>query len=287
MIAPIPIRRTLRFAPAFVVAAALVAGTSLLAQDAKQGRSQPATSKKPATQSLASSQESPLDEPIRLAQKAREKFRTIQDYSCLFIKRERINGQVLPEEYVQMKSRTRPFSIYLKWQRPYDGREAIYVEGQYDGKLMVHSTGVEKVVGGTVALNPRGEMAMENSRHDITEAGIGNLIEQLIARWGAERKLGQTQAEIKNMKVDERPCFMVKTTHPNDPRHYSYYRSRVFFDKEHGLPIRFEGYDWPRRGSAPDGDNVEEYTYRDLKFNISLTSTDFSTENPKYNFGRL
>jgi outer membrane lipoprotein-sorting protein len=61
----------------------------------------------------------------------------------------------------------------------------------------------------------------------------------------------------------------------------------VFFDKEHGLPIRFEGYDWPRRGSAPDGDNIEEYTYRDLKFNVSLTSADFSTENPKYNFGRL
>jgi outer membrane lipoprotein-sorting protein len=286
MIDPTRIRHILRFFP-IVVAAALVAGTSLLAQDARQGRREPATSKKVATQSQASTQESPLDEPIRLAQKAREKFRAIQDYSCLFIKRERINGQVLPEEYVYMKARTRPFSVYLKWQRPYDGREAIYVEGQYDGKLMVHSTGVEKVVGGTVALNPRGEMAMENSRHDITEAGIGNLVEQLCKRWEAERKLGQTQAEIKDMKVDGRPCIMVKTTHPNDPKRYAYYRSRVFFDKEHSLPIRFEGYDWPRRGSAPDGDNVEEYTYRDLKFNVSLTSADFSIENPKYNFGRL
>jgi len=153
---------------------------------------------------------------------------------------------------------------------------------------MVHSTGVEKVVGGTVALNPRGDMAMENSRHDITEAGIGNLVEQLVTRWEAERKLGQTQVEIKqNAAVDGRPCTCVKTTHPNDPRHYAYNRSRVFFDKEHGLPIRFEGYDWPRRGSAPDGDRLEEYTYRDLKFNVSLTSADFSTENPKYNFGRL
>lgn len=280
------LRKILWVVPTGLLAVAVVAGTSLLAQDTKQGRREPA-SNKTTTQSQAASQESPLDEPIRLAQKAREKFRTIQDYSCLFIKRERVKGQLLPEEYVSMKSRTRPFSIYLKWQKPYDGREAIYVEGQYDGKLMVHSTGVEKVVGGTVALNPRGEMAMENSRHDITEAGIGNLVEQLVTRWEAERKLGQTQAEIKDMKVDGRPCIMVKTTHPNDPRHYAYNRSRVFFDKEHGLPIRFEGYDWPRRGSAPDGDKLEEYTYRDLKFNVSLTSADFSTENPKYNFGRL
>ena len=276
-----------RFTPACLLVVAAAAGTSLVAQDTKQGRREPANTKA-ATQSQASSQSSPLDDPIRLAQKAHDKFRTIQDYSCLFIKRERINGQLLPEEYVQMKSRTRPFSVYLKWQRPYDGREAIYVEGQYDGKLMVHSTGVEKVVGGTVALNPRGEMAMENSRHDITEAGIGNLVEQLVTRWDAERKLGQTKVEIKERAaVDGRPCILVKTTQPNDPRHYAYYRSSVFFDKEHGLPIRFEGYDWPRRGSAPDGDKIEEYTYRDLKFNVSLTSADFSTENPKYNFGRL
>jgi outer membrane lipoprotein-sorting protein len=283
----IPVRSTLRFASACLLAVAVVAGARLLAQDSKQGGRKPANTKA-ATESLATTQASPLDEPIRLAQRAREKFRTIQDYTCLFIKRERINGQLLPEEYVNMKSRTRPFSIYLKWQRPYDGREAIYVEGQQDGKLMVHSTGVEKVVGGTVALNPRGEMAMENSRHDVTEAGIGNLIEQLVTRWDAERKLGQTQVEIKeNAAVDGRPCILVKTTHPNDPRRYAYYRSRVFIDKEHGLPIRFEGYDWPRRGSPPDGDKVEEYTYRDLKFNVSLTSVDFSVENPKYNFGRL
>jgi hypothetical protein len=276
-----------RFALACLMVAVAAAGTTLCAQDSKQGRREPAGSKVvPSTQN--SSQASPLDEPLRLAQKAREKFRTIQVFSCLFIKRERVNGQLLPEEYVAMKARTRPFSVYLKWQRPYEGREAIYVEGQYDGKVMVHSTGVEKVVGGTVALNPRGEMAMENSRHDITEAGIGNLVEQLVTRWDAERKLGQTKVEIKERAVvDGRPCFLVKTTHPNDPRHYAYHRSSVFFDKEHGLPIRFEGYDWPRRGSAPDGDKVEEYTYRDLKFNTSLTSADFSTDNPKYNFGRL
>ena len=286
MIDQAALRKLSRIAPLGLLAFVLVAATTLLAQDAKQVRREPASSKATA-QPQSSAQDSPLDEPIRLAQKAREKFRTIQDYSCLFIKRERVNGQLLPEEYVQMKSRVRPFSVYLRWQKPYEGREAIYVEGQHDGKLMVHSTGVEKVVGGTVALNPRGEMAMENSRHDITEAGIGNLAEQLVTRWEAERKLGQTQAELKDMKVDGRPCIMVKTTHPNDPRHYAYYRSRVFFDKENGLPIRFEGYDWPRRGSAPDGDKLEEYTYRDLKFNVSLTSADFSTENPKYNFGRL
>ena len=266
----------------FAATLAVAPAALLLGQDTKQPRRETTQPRQDAPAA------SPLDQPIQIAQKAREKFRTIQDYSCMLVKRERVGGQLLPMEFIQMKTRNRPFSVYMRWQQPYDGREAIYVDGQHGGKLMVHSTGVEKVVGGTVALDPRGDMAMENSRHDITEAGLGNLIEQLCTRWEAERKLNQSQVEVRdNAKVDNRVCWCVKTQHPNDPRHYSYYRARVFFDKETSLPIRFEAYDWPRRGSAPDGDLVEEYTYRDLKFNVSLTSLDFSTENPKYNFGRL
>ena len=231
---------------------------------------------------------SPIDEALRLAYNARDKYRAIQDYTCTFIKQERINGELQPREFIEMKARTRPFSVYLKWQKPYDGREVIYVKGQNNGKLLAHGVGVEKVVGGTVALDPRGDRAMETSRHDITEAGIGNLIDQLILRWEAEKKLGKTKVELgDNAKVDKRVCWLVKTTQPNDPRHYTYYRSRVFFDKENGLPIHFEGYDWPRRNSSPDGDLLESYTCRDIKFNIPLSSADFGIENPSYNFGRL
>jgi hypothetical protein len=264
------------------VAATLALAPTLFSfgQDARQPRRETAARQEPATVS-------PLDQPIELAQKAREKYRTIHDYSCILIKRERIDGQLQPMEFIQMKMRNRPFSVYMKWQQPYEGREAIYVDGQYGGKLMVHSTGLEKTVAGTVALDPRGEMAMENSRHAITEAGLGNLINQLCTRWESERKLGKTQVELKDLKVDGRSCVCVKTLHPNEPRNFTYYRARVFFDKETSLPIRFEAYDWPRRGGAADGDLVEEYTYRDLKFNISLTANDFNTENPAYNFGRL
>ena len=256
----------------------------LSAQDVKQSSRDVAAATR--QQSLRGANS--FDEPLRLAYKAREKFRTVQDYTCVMIKRERVNGELLPREYLDMKARNRPFSVYFKWKEPYQGREAIYVEAQNKGKLLVHSTGVEKVVGGTVALDPRGKTAMENSRHDVTEAGIGNLVEQLCTRWESEKKLGKTQVEMKdNSKVDNRVCWCVKTLQPHDPSNYSYYRTRVFFDKDNGLPIRFEGYDWPSTGSSPDGDLIEEYTYRDLKFNVALGALDFSVENPKYSFGRF
>ena len=278
-------RPTTLISLAFAVTILLPASrVTIHAQDLKQRSLDTSPASRPASAPAAS----PLDQPLQLAYKARDRYRTIQDYTCVLVRQERIEGELQPMEFIQMKARNRPFSVYFNWLKPYEGREAIYVDGQNKGKLMVHSTGVEKVVGGTVALEPRGDMAMENSRHDITEAGIGKLIDQLVKRWEAEKTLGQTQVVMKeNATVDTRTCWCVKTTHPHDPRRYLYYRTRVFFDKENGLPIRFEGYDWPRRGSAPDGDLVEQYTYRDLKFNVPLTAADFSTDNPKYNFGRL
>ncbi len=274
-------RPAVRPVVAVVFAASLAGGAVLVAQEIRS---------KSSTSAPAAPSNSPdaLDEPLRLAYAAQEQLRTVRDYTCMFLKRERIGGELRPMEFIQMKSRTKPFSVYFKWVQPFDGREVIYVSGKYDNKLVVHSTGVEKLVGGTVAMDPRDERALENSRHDITESGLPNLTTRLVTRWETERQLGRTSVEVRdNAKVDGRVCWCVKTVHPNDPRRYSYYRTRVFFDKEHGLPIRFEAYDWPRRGSTTDGELVEEYTYRDLRFNQNLTAMDFNIENPKYNFGRL
>jgi hypothetical protein len=274
---------TLRLGAWIPAMLALAAAPVLLAQDVKQTKLDTAKARAEAKPASGS-----IDEALNLAYKAREKFRTVRDYRCTFIKREQVDGKLLPREFVEMKARTRPFSIYLKWQTPYDGREVIYVHGQNDGKLLAHGTGVEKVVGGTVSLDPNGNKAMENCRHAITEAGIGNLIDQLISSGEAEKKLGKSQVEIRqNAKVDGRVCWLVKSTHPNDPKRFPYHRTKVFFDKEHGLPIRFEGYAAPKANSGPDGELIEEYTYRDLELNAGLTAMDFSVDNPNYQFGRL
>ena len=65
-----------------------------------------------------------------------------------------------------------------------------------------------------------------------------------------------------------------------------FHKVLLFIDREHGLPIRFEAYDWPRSpGAAPD--LIEEYTYNDLKTNVGLTDRDFDPNNASYSFGRF
>lgn len=229
-----------------------------------------------------------LEQALRLANQAWERYRTITNYSCVFLKQERINGQLRQAEFIQLKVRVQPFSVYMKWFKPHNGREVIYVAGRNQGKLLAHETGVRKIVAGTLWLDPMGRRALSNSRRPITQVGVGNLIERLIDAWQSAQKFGMPQAEVlSNFRVDNRPCWCVRIVYPYAPQYYLYHRIRVFFDKEHSLPVHFEGYDWPRDGSDGQGQLGARYTYRNLRFNQPLGSLEFSIDNPRYNFGRL
>ncbi len=218
---------------------------------------------------------------------ARQRYTQIHDYSCLFTKRERVDGAMTPLYVMSMKAKARPTSIYFKFMRPYEGREAIYVQGRNNGRVMVHDVGIGKLLAGTLALDPRSPRAMEDNRHPITEAGLGYLIETIHSRWNVEMRAGETQVSVRSgAKVGNRPCTMVDSTHPQRQNHYLYHKVRVYFDDEHGLPIRYEAYDWPRRpGQAPD--LLEEYTYQNLRLNVGLTEADFDPSNAAYSFGRF
>ncbi|HID21190.1 MAG TPA: DUF1571 domain-containing protein, partial [Planctomycetaceae bacterium] len=228
------------------------------------------------------------DRALGLAYQARRKYQSIRGYTCIFIKRERINGVLGPMEFVQMKIRTRPFSIYMKWLQPYTGREVIYVHGRYGNKLLAHDTGAKKIIAGTVELDPRDRRLLKYSRHPITEAGIGNMISKLIRHWEQQRRAPDGNIVVlDNARVDTNLCWCVKCIHPHPSGRNAYYRIRVFFDKKSSLPIRFEGYDWPLQRGDVNGLLVEEYTYRNLRTDVTLTSWDFSPRNPRYNFGRF
>src|SRR5437899_1253652 len=120
---------------------------------------------------------SPLDEPLRLVADAKQAYQGIRDYTCTMIKKERLNGQLQPDNVVRMKVRNLPFSVYLGWVAPKEsaGQEACYVAGKNNGQMRVHSQGVLGVVG-FVTMPVNDPRVLANTKHSITEAGIGNLI---------------------------------------------------------------------------------------------------------------
>jgi hypothetical protein len=219
-----------------------------------------------------------MDEPLRIMAAARQSFQNVQDYTCVLIKRERIRGQMQADQVISMRVRNQPFSVYLRWDQPRSlaGQEACYVAGKNNGMMRVHSTGLVGAIGGWVTLDPRDPRVMENSRHSITEAGIGNLLERYGTRWEEERKLNVTDARVADFVYNNRPCRRVELIHPASGQ-FTYGRSMLYFDNETHLPVRVENYDWPRggRGTAADGELLEVYSYIDLRPNVGLRDNAF------------
>lgn len=228
----------------------------------------------------------PIAEAKAAIASCRVSYAKIQDYTCTFFKKERIDGVLSAQNVMQMKARTRPLSVYFKFASPTPGREAIYVAGSHGGKAVVHDVGIGKLLAGTLKLDPKGDMAMDGNRHPITDAGIGHMIDTISGAWDKELHAAESVVTIgKNFKVGNRPCVMIESVHPTKHAGFLYHKVRVFIDREHNLPIRFEAYDWPNRGKAPE--LVEEYIYTNLKLNVGMTGRDFDPSNASYSFGRF
>jgi hypothetical protein len=95
----------------------------------------------------------------------------VEDYAAAFHKQERVDGELLPEEAMLLKFQ-KPLKVYMKWlEDPHRGREALYVEGRDDNKVIAHEGGIWGFV--TLSLDPRGSLAMKDSRQPITDIGFG------------------------------------------------------------------------------------------------------------------
>lgn len=220
---------------------------------------------------------SDMDQPLRYLSEAKQAYANVRDYSCLFVKRERVKGVLLPENVMTMRVRANPFAVYMRWQAPrnIEGQEVCYAVGKHNGQMRVHSTGVLGLAG-WVSLDLRDPRAMETSRHTLAEAGIGYLIDKHIERWNEERKLNKTQVKIAEYEFAKRRCIRIESSHPGSrPGEFYAYRGVLYIDKESKLPIRSEMYDWPKAGGAPEGDLLECFSYVDLKLNVGLPANAF------------
>jgi uncharacterized protein DUF1571 len=285
-----------RMALAGAIAAASAGGAALLAQ-APAGpvnggplpvgsqASVPTGGQPPAAQPQAA--EHPLVGALQLAYRAMDTIKAnIRDYSCTMIKRERINGKLGDPEYMFVKVRQQPFSVYLYFLKPDDvaGREVIYVEGANGGNMLAHEAKGLKARFGMVSLHPTSAMAMEGNRYPITQLGFSNLTRRLIEVADHDKQFGECEVHYrKNAKVNGRVCTIIEVTHPVPRRNFLFYKALIYLDDQLMVPIRYEAYGWPKAPGAPP-ELDEEYTYLDLKINLGLTDADFDPRSPTYHF---
>lgn len=227
-----------------------------------------------------------IDEGLGVIKNSLETVNTLQDYSCTFIKREFVDGALKDYEYMFMKIRQEPFSVYTYFLKPDNlrGQEAIYFHGQYNNKLVAHTVGIQNTLVGTVHLDPVGSWAMKGNRHPITTAGMQKLLLKILDLSEKEPRFKQCDVKVfRQAKVDGRLCLCLQITQAKPQPGFLHAVARIYLDHEWNVPVRFEAYEFPsEQGGEPY--LVEEYTYTKLQFNRNFTDRDFDPKNPNYAF---
>lgn len=233
----------------------------------------------------------PLSPVIEYALKEQDYLRqSVNAFSCRLVKRERIDGFLQDMHYIDLQVREeivadgrpmQPLSIYLHFLGPNNvaGRKVIYVQGQNDGKMLVRNGGrhFDYVV---VELEPNGENAREETLVPITEIGFNRLLGKMIAVLERHRQADPTgensrAEQIAGAKINDRPCTVIRVTHPRQMEGLEFHAANVFVDDELHVPIRVDYSDWPKYPGGPVP-LIAEYTYTDLQINVNLNDASFN-----------
>lgn len=223
-------------------------------------------------------------DPQELILSTRDSYSQIQDYTVTFIKQERIHGHLMPTETVFMKFQ-KPFKVYMKWiEGAKEGQEVLYVDGKNGDKVLAHPGfggffgGILTMILPTFAISPMGPTAMKDNLHPITDAGLGNMIENVIRN----NTIAQTNNDLQlyyrgESAVDGRTAFLVERILPQEEG-YPAHRAELFIDKEYRLPVMLVLHDWSDELTA-------SYEFKDLVLNPGLAPEEFEHRYKDYRFG--
>ncbi len=266
--------------------AAIFASFSLLAAaNAQDPQAQPQGA---ANIQVAGANEHPLMPALRWAREGLPAIERIQDYTATVMKKERIGSKLGEDQYMAIKVRHKPFSVYSIFLSPAaeKGKECLYIEGANGGKMWAHGTGLQYKMFGTVSLDPDGNVAMQNQRYPLTQIGILNLTRRLVDVASEDVKYGECEVKyFKGAKINDRTCTCIQVAHPVPRKNFLFNVARIFVDDGLNVPVRYEAYDWPKTpGAQPE--LIEEYTYLNLKINVGLTDADFDRNNPAYRLSK-
>ena len=218
--------------------------------------------------------------------RGQENLEKTSDYSAQFRRQERINGELLDQQAMNLKVRHAPFSLYMKWTEGDKGRQLIFVEGQNEDKVLIQIGGVAGRLTGALAMDPDDGRVRAESRYPATCAGLLALTKIILSHHenDLKRSTGITSEMRDGESFDNRPCFQTTLVYDNPTINADYYKSLILIDKELSVPVCVRNYTWVE-GKAPakeDEDSlIEHYSYTGLELNMELTDNDFSKSKYK------
>jgi hypothetical protein len=206
-------------------------------------------------------------------------YASIQDYTARLIKRERLRDKLRDPEDIRLKFRE-PGKIYMRWLGPVvPGREILFVKGRDQDRALIHEPRFPISLV-TVLTPPDSTLVFQESRHPITDVGLGRMIELLAThthRAFTRGELATREIPAVGLSGPAQAERRLELITPKTATGYLAHRAVVTIDLVTRLPVAVELFDA----------NVEflaSYTYKELIVNPGLTDRDFDPTNPQYTF---
>ncbi|MFV0443830.1 MAG: DUF1571 domain-containing protein [Planctomycetaceae bacterium] len=236
-----------------------------------------------------------LELQVSLLEKGLARFEHVPNYMFTMTRQERINGDLLAPQVMDVKLRHQPFSLYMKWlegEGPgVKGRQLLFADGQYENKLVILPGGLTGRLTGPMSFALDDPMVTAEARHPANECGLKHLAEMILTynRKDLENGCKDYHCELHDGQVvNDRPCYLFIAVYDTPERSPVYRKVAIFIDKELSMPIAIRNYSWAENVSPEELDDVtlvEAYSYSNITIDTreaSLSEDDWSRENPKY-----
>jgi hypothetical protein len=197
------------------------------------------------------------------------RYATVHDYTCLYEKEERAidHGAM---QTIRMSFR-KPLDVRLEWldKAGKVDQVAVYRQGHNDGKVIVRRSGLVGSLAGTIRLDTHGTLALQDSRHPITQVGLGYIIDRVSRDLGDGRV---TSPPPVDDTIDGRPYGRLQLDAPAGMALFGIEGARralVWIDRGLYLPSLVEILD----GAAG---TIERHRFRDVRLNPGLADAVFT-----------
>jgi hypothetical protein len=194
-----------------------------------------------------------------------------RNYTCGFVKQERIDGRLGEAQQIRVKFMESPYSVAMRWEaNPPIADRILYVEGKYDNRMLARPANalLRSLVGSSVLRRPDGPEARQSTLRPVNVFGFKRSLESLLGVYRQAEAAGDLETSCGGRASVAGREAIVLVRHLPARSDYPARETRVYIDTEYLLPFCVESYDW-------DGRLSSRYVYRDVKFNVALTADDF------------
>jgi hypothetical protein len=223
------------------------------------------------------------EEVLAVAKETKQKIESINGYQFLLVKRELVDGKDTGHQYIDVKVRTEPLAIYVKFLKPakYAGREALYFKHpEFGTDELVVRRGGTRMPNMVLHITPESPLAMDGNRYPITHMNPKVLANELMTKIEKELAFPETKLEVyRQAKVFDQPGTHYRMTHTSQEDGMECYIAEVMICKTLGVPIYFRVIDFNKH-------LLEEYAFKGMVLNPNFTSDEFDEGNPEYGFAK-